>query len=130
MFFQVNLGSSQTFNQIEMNSGTSTGDYARGYNVEVSTNGTHVHLGHDRYRHFLAGDRHLRRADGAVHPGGADRRDTTNWWSIAEFTAFTDRPGGGGTPPPPTGGSLGPNVIVFTPSHVPGLDPEPAQHDR
>jgi beta-glucosidase len=40
MYFQVNLGSAQTFNQIEMNSGGSAGDYARGYNVEVSTNGS------------------------------------------------------------------------------------------
>src|SRR6202034_42760 len=40
MYFQVNLGSAQAFNQIEMNAGGSTGDYARGYNVEVSSNGT------------------------------------------------------------------------------------------
>ncbi len=37
---------------------------------------------------------------------------TTNWWSIAEFTAYTTGGGSG----PPTGGSLGPNVLVFTPS--------------
>src|ERR1700761_4704735 len=32
MFFQVNLGSAQTFNQIKLDSGGSAGDYARGYN--------------------------------------------------------------------------------------------------
>ena len=40
MYFQVNLGSVQTFNQIELNSGGSSGDYARGYNVEVSNDGS------------------------------------------------------------------------------------------
>src|ERR1700728_2869133 len=40
MYWQVNMGSAQTFNQIEMDSGGYTTDYARGYNVEVSTNGT------------------------------------------------------------------------------------------
>ena len=40
MYWQVNMGSAQTFNQIEMDSGGYGTDYARGYNVEVSTNGT------------------------------------------------------------------------------------------
>ncbi len=40
MYFQVNLGSAQSFNQIEMNSVNSPTDYARGYNVEVSSNGS------------------------------------------------------------------------------------------
>src|ERR1700678_3879853 len=40
MYFQVNMGSAQTFNQIEMDSGGYTTDYASAYNVEVSTNGT------------------------------------------------------------------------------------------
>src|ERR1700722_19909389 len=40
MYWQVNMGSAQTFNQIEMDSGGYTTDYARGYNIEVSTNGT------------------------------------------------------------------------------------------
>ena len=116
MFFQVNLGSSQTFNQIVLNSGTSTGDYARGYNVEVSANGS-------TFTSVTTGT-------GTASPETVSFADqtaqyirvvltaagTTSWWSIAEFTAFTDSAGGGGTPPPPTGGSLGPNVIVFTPS--------------
>src|SRR5579859_3924326 len=33
MYFQVNMGSAQTFNQIEMDSGGYGTDYARGYNV-------------------------------------------------------------------------------------------------
>ena len=43
MYFQVNLGSAQAFNQIEMNAGGSAGDYARGFNVEVSANGTRAY---------------------------------------------------------------------------------------
>ena len=113
MYFQVNLGSAQTFNQIEMNAGGSTGDYARGYNVEVSSNGT-------SFTSVAAGT-------GTSSPQTVTftaqtaqyirvvltAASTTNWWSIAEFTAFTS---GSGTSPPPTGGSFGPNVYVFTPS--------------
>ncbi len=116
MYFQLNMGSAQTFNQIEMNSGGSTGDYARGYNVEVSTNGTtftSVATGTGTSSPetvtFAAQTAQYIRV---VLTTGV----TTNWWSIAEFTVYTASGGGGGTPPPPTGGSFGPNVYVFTPS--------------
>ena len=89
MYFQVNMGSAQTFNQIEMNSGGSTGDYARGYNVEVSTNGTTFTSVATGTGTSSPRDGDVRRADGPVHPGGAHRGLTTNWWSIAEFTGFT-----------------------------------------
>ena len=120
MYWQVNLGSSQTFNQIEMNSGPSSGDYAVGYNVEVSTDGSTF-------------------TSVATGPGTSSPETVTfaaqtaqyirvvlttgvspNWWSIAEFTVYTSGSssggGGGGGTPPPTGGSLGSNVYVFTPS--------------
>ena len=116
MYFQVNLGSAQTFNQIEMNSGGSTGDYARGYNVEVSTDGstfTSVATGTGTSSPetvtFASAvtDQYIRVVLTAA--------STTNWWSIAEFTVYTASSGSGGSGPP-TGGSLGPNVYVFTPS--------------
>jgi hypothetical protein len=118
MFFQVNLGSSQTFNRIVLNSGGSAGDYARGYNVEVSSNGstfTSVTTGTG-----TASPETITFADQTAQYIRVvlTAASTTSWWSIAEFTAFTDSAGGGGTPPPPTGGSLGPNVIVFTPSQT------------
>ncbi|HEY7144147.1 MAG TPA: discoidin domain-containing protein [Streptosporangiaceae bacterium] len=114
MLFQVNMGSAQTFNQIEMNSGGSSGDYARGYNVEVSTNGTtftSVATGTgtaspETVTFATQTAQYIR----VVLTAGV----TTNWWSIAEFTVFTS--GGTGGSPPPTGGSLGPNVKIFTPS--------------
>jgi hypothetical protein len=112
MWWQVDLGATQTFNQIELNAGGSSGDYARGYQVEVSANGTSfatvasgTGTSSPQTVTFAAQSAHYIRV---VLTAGS----TTNWWSIAEFTAFTS----GGTSPPPTGGSLGPNVYVFTPS--------------
>jgi hypothetical protein len=116
MWWQVNLGSSQTFNQIEMNAPNSAGDYAVGYNVEVSTNGstfTTVYSGTNATTPEVATFTDQTAQYIRVVLTAAS---TTSWWSIDEFTAYTDNGGGGGTPPPPTGGSLGSNVIVFTPS--------------
>ncbi len=117
MFFQVNMGSTQNFNQIVMDSGPSTGDYARGFNVEVSTDGTtftSVATGtgtaSPETATFTAQTaQYIRVVLTAPSP--------TSWWSLAEFNVFTN--GSGGTtppPPPPTGGSLGANVTIFTPS--------------
>ena len=40
LYFEVKLASAQTFDELEMDVPNSTTDYARGYNVEVSGNGT------------------------------------------------------------------------------------------
>ncbi|HET9896081.1 MAG TPA: discoidin domain-containing protein [Streptosporangiaceae bacterium] len=121
MFFQVNMGSAQNFNQLEMNAAGSSGDYARGFNVEVSTDGstfTSVATGTGTSSpetvSFAAQTAQYIRV---VLTAGV----STNWWSIAEFSVFTNGTGGGGGGggggnPPPTGGSLGPNVTIFTPS--------------
>ena len=125
MYFQLNMGSAQSFNQIEMNSADSAGDYAVGYNVEVSTNGTT----------FTSVATGTGTASPEIVTFAAQTAQyirvvltaasTGPWWSIDEFTVYTNGTGGGTTPPPtsppptsppPTGGSLGPNVIVFTPS--------------
>ena len=95
MWFQINLGSAQTFNQIEMNSGGSAGDYARGYNVEVSTNGTtftSVATGTgtaspETVTFATQTAQYIR----VVLTAGV----TTNWWSIAEFTVYSSGGGGG-----------------------------------
>ena len=39
-WFEVNMGSAQTFNEVTIDAGPSTGDYPRGYTVSVSDNGT------------------------------------------------------------------------------------------
>jgi hypothetical protein len=116
MWFQINLGASQNFNQIQLNSGDWPGDYAVGYNVEVSTNGSNftsvaTGSGSSSVETITFADqtaRYIRVVLTAASSGP--------WWSIAEFTAYTDGSGGGTGNPPPTGGSLGPNVYVFTPS--------------
>jgi len=40
LYFQVNLGSAQTFDELQMDVPNSPTDFARAYNVEVSGNGT------------------------------------------------------------------------------------------
>ncbi|HEY4020869.1 MAG TPA: discoidin domain-containing protein [Pseudonocardiaceae bacterium] len=116
MWFQVNLGASQNFNQIELNATNWPGDCAVGYNVEVSSNGssfTSVATG--------SGSSSIETITFAAQTAQYIRvvltaSSTGPWWSIGEFTAYTNGSGGGGGNPPPTGGSLGPNVYVFTPS--------------
>jgi hypothetical protein len=117
-WFQVDLGSSQTFNPIEMNSGGYGGDYARGYNVEVSTNGA-------AFTSVATGTGTSSPETVTFSPQTAQyirvvltASSTTSWWSIVEFTAYSNgsSSGGGGGTGPPTGGSLGSNVYVFTPS--------------
>ncbi len=101
MWFQVNMGSTQNVNQIELNAGQSTTDYAAGYNVEVSTNGstfTSVATGtgtsSPQTITFAAQNAQYIRVV-------LTASTQTPWWSIAEFTVFTTNPV---TTPPPTGG--------------------------
>jgi hypothetical protein len=133
-YFQVNMGSAQTFNQIEMDSGGYGGDYAHAYNVEVSTNGstfTTVYSGTASANPVTATFPDTTAQYIRVLLTAAS---TTNWWSIVNFTVYTD--GGASASPtttptpttsasasptatasaPATGGSLGSNVTVFTPS--------------
>ncbi|HEY4024460.1 MAG TPA: discoidin domain-containing protein [Pseudonocardiaceae bacterium] len=101
MYFQVNMGSTQNFNQIELNAGPSTTDYAAGYNVEVSTDGST----------FTSVATGTGTASPQIITFGAQNAQylrvvltastQTPWWSIAEFTVFTT---GAVNPPPPTGG--------------------------
>ena len=117
MWFQVDLGSAQSFNQIEMNTPNSAGDYAVGYNVEVSTDGTN-------FTTVASGTGTSSPETATFTPQTAQyirvvltAASTTSWWSIDEFTVYTNGSGGSGsTPPPPTGGSLGSNVYVFNTS--------------
>jgi hypothetical protein len=101
MWFQVNMGATQNVNQIEMNSGPSTTDYAAGYNVEVSTDGstfTSVATGTGT----SSPETVTFAAQNAQYIRVVLTASTqTPWWSIAEFTVFTTNPA---TTPPPTGG--------------------------
>ena len=105
MWFQVNLGSSQSFNQIEMNSSNWPGDYAVGYNVEVSTNGstfTSVATG--------TGSSAVETVTFTAQTAQYIRvvltaASTGPWWSIGEFTAYTNGSGSGSGGEAPYGGT-------------------------
>jgi hypothetical protein len=116
MWFEVNMGSEQTFNQIEMNSGGYSGDYARGYDVEVSNDGVKF-----TPVYFASGGSSPETATFSPQTAQYIRvlltaSSTTNWWSITSFTVYNSPATTTTAPAPATGGSLGPNVYVFTPS--------------
>ncbi len=87
-WFQVDLGSSQWFNHIVMDSGSaSSGDYARKYIVQVSndaTNWTEIATGEGTGQvvtvNFpIVQDRYIK----VIQTGSSG-----SWWSIAEFRVF------------------------------------------
>jgi len=116
MWWQVNMGSQQTFNQVELNSGGYGGDYARGYDVEVSNDGT-------KFTPVYFGTGTASPETATFSPQTAQyirilltASSTTNWWSMTSFTADNTPVTAPTAPAPATGGSLGPDVYVFSPS--------------
>jgi hypothetical protein len=116
MWFEVNLGSAQTFNQVELNSGSYGGDHANGYDVEVSNDGV-------KFTPVYSGSGTSSPETATFSPQTAQyirieltASSTTNWWSIVSFTVYNTPETTTSAPAPATGGSLGPNVYVFTPS--------------
>jgi lysophospholipase L1-like esterase len=89
-YFIVDMGSATSINSITMDSGPSTGDYARGYAVFLSTDGTDwgsaVASG--------AGSSSLVSATFATQSAQYIKVEQTgsagNWWSIAEFNAYDE----------------------------------------
>jgi F5/8 type C domain len=93
LYFEVNLGSAQAFDEVEMEVPNSAGDYARGYDVEVSANGSSwatvaacTGTGTPEVVSFPAQDDQYARV---VLTTGV----TTNWWSIDEFYLYTSSSG-------------------------------------
>ncbi|MDQ6422704.1 discoidin domain-containing protein [Paenibacillus sp. LHD-117] len=85
--FQVDMGASRWFNHIVMDSGASTGDYARGYVIEVSSNGT-------SWRTVASGEG-ASAAIAANFPITEARyirvtlkEASPSWWSISDFRVF------------------------------------------
>lgn len=88
MFVVVDMGAVRTVNEIVMDSGPSAGDYARGYQVFLSTDGT------------TWGNAVASGAPGASPVSArfvstparfvkvVQTSTAASWWSIAEFTAF------------------------------------------
>jgi hypothetical protein len=95
IYYEVNLGSAKTFDELEMAVPNSSGDYARGYTVAVSPNGTSWTT--------------LATCTGTATPEivsfpaqtaqyvkvTLNTASTTSWWSIDELDLFAA--GGGGT---------------------------------
>ncbi len=115
-WWEVNMGSQQTFNEVVLASGGNTGDYANGYDVEVSNDGTNF-----TPVYFGTGSGQTETATFSPQTAQYIRilltaSSTANWWSLTSFTVDNTPV----TPPtasaPATGGSLGSNVYVFTPS--------------
>jgi beta-glucosidase len=103
-YVTIDMGSTKSFDQITMDSAASTGDYARGYQVLVSTDGTNwsapVASGTGSTPLITAtfptqNARYVR----VVQTGS-----NSLWWSIAEFNVYTS--GGSGTTPPPANTNL------------------------
>jgi hypothetical protein len=96
MYWQVNMGSAQTFNQIEMDSGGYTTDYARGYNIEVSTDGTtFTSVDTD------TGTSSPETVTFATQTAQYIRVVLTQavspyWWSMVNFTVYSSSSSGGG----------------------------------
>jgi O-glycosyl hydrolase len=87
-WFQVDMGSPQTFSRIAMDSGSSTGDYARSYQVVVSNDGatwsSPVASGVGNGPLVVASfPTQTARFIRVIQTGSSG-----SWWSIAEFYAF------------------------------------------
>jgi hypothetical protein len=116
MWWEVNMGSQQTFNEVGLNSGSNTGDYAAGYDVEVSNDGTKF-----TPVYFASGSSSPETATFSTQTAQYIRilltaSSTTNWWSMTSFTVDNTPVTTSTASAPATGGSLGSNVYVFTPS--------------
>lgn len=89
-WYQVDMGSTQTFNEVVLDAGTFTGDYPRGYQVQVSSDGTNwttVATGTGSTQAVLVQfpvqvARYLK----ITQTGTA-----SNWWSIQELNVYGEQ---------------------------------------
>jgi hypothetical protein len=95
MWFQIDLGAAKTFDQIVMDSAGSTNDYARGFQIFVSNDGTN-------FGNAVVTGTGAAAVVQASFPAQTARyfrvvltsTTATNWWSIAEINAYTGGSGG------------------------------------
>ncbi len=91
--FEVNMGSPQTFDEVTIDAGPSTGDYPSGYTVSVSTNGSN-------WTQVAAGTGSAQLVTVTFPPQTAQYvqvvltqgNATGNWWSIAELNVWATAP--------------------------------------
>lgn len=92
-WFQVDMGALRTFNKINIATGSSVGDYARGYSISISNDGVNwsgpiaegIGLGQDIQVSFPT---QTARYIKVTQTGSSDN----NWWSIAEFRVYNQMP--------------------------------------
>ncbi|MBS2548933.1 discoidin domain-containing protein [Catenulispora sp. NL8] len=112
-WLEVDLGSTQSICEVVLNWETASG---KAYQIQTSTDGTTwtpiystaSGPGGTETLNVTGSGRYIRMYGTA--------RNTGYGYSLWEFSVYGSNGGGGGTPPPPTGGSLGSNVVVFSPS--------------
>jgi hypothetical protein len=87
-YWQVDLGSPQSFDEIELDSGGFTADYARAYEVQVSNDGTDfttvyngTGTGSPETANFVAQTAQYIRVV-------LEERSTTNWWSLVNVLVY------------------------------------------
>ena len=89
-WFQLDLGSARAFHQIELDSGISAGDYAHGYQVYVSNDGTNwgapiaIGSGSSQILSVMLAQQ-MARYIRLVQTGSS-----AQWWSLHEFNVLTD----------------------------------------
>lgn len=92
-YFQADLGLARTFDAVDLESGVSSGDFPRGYQVTVSADGVTwgnpVATGNGTEHHTLVatGSRTARYIRVTLTAGWS-----ANWWSIAEFRVLNLSP--------------------------------------
>jgi F5/8 type C domain/IPT/TIG domain len=88
MWIQVDMGQTQTFNKVVLDSGSSSGDYARSADVYVSSNGTSW----TKVSSVVADGQQIQLASFPTQTARYIKVINTgssgNWWSIAEFNAY------------------------------------------
>jgi hypothetical protein len=112
MYWQVNLGSPQSFDEIELDSGGFNQDYARAYQIEVSNDGTtftpvynSAGSGSPEYANFATQTAQYIRV--VLELGSR-----TNWWSLVNVLVYGSGSAGSGFVPDEyySGGTEGTNT--------------------
>jgi hypothetical protein len=104
MYYEVNMGSSQTFNQIQMEFPDWATDYAPDYNVEVSSNGSSWTVVASCYGNGSPETATFSSQTAQFVEVVLTTPDPSSWWSISQFLVSAPA---GTTSPPPAGNCSG-----------------------
>ena len=103
MYYEVNMGSPQTFNQIEMDFPDWATDYAPDYNVEVSNNGSSWTVVASCYGNGSPETATFSTQTAQYVEVVLTTPDPSSWWSISQFLVSAPA----GTTPPSVGNCSG-----------------------